>query len=165
MIGSEVPQCVFKLMGKSHLAFRARTGKERHSQANGIALSRDGFADRLATVAGASKTVEPGRFDVIDALLKSVANEIGIPGSLRTKAKGRQHKARLPKPAQFRLTGQALLVGWCLRKGLLFVPWVAARKGNQATGSKSAQPPGKLPARDVHHGVISGQTIQFRAHV
>ncbi len=46
---------------------------------NRIALSLDRFADALATVAWAPKTVGPRRFDVIDALIESVADEIGIP--------------------------------------------------------------------------------------
>jgi hypothetical protein len=73
-----------------------------HCQANRIAFSCDRFPDAFATVAWASKTVAPRRFDMVHTLVKSVADEVCISGSLGAKANARQLKACFPQPAHFR---------------------------------------------------------------
>jgi len=122
MIGSQVTETLLKLPGKPRFVSWRKPGLVSHSQANRIAPSSNCFPDTFATVSWTSKTVEPRRFDVIHALVKSVADEIGIPGSLRTKAYGRERKTRLPQPTQLHLSDCASLVRSCLRKGLLVFP-------------------------------------------
>src|SRR6266536_4564264 len=158
MVSAQIAEGLLKLIGHPCFVSWRKPGFVSHSQANRIALSHNRFPDTFATVAWVPKTVEPRRFDVIHALIKSVANEVGIPGSLRTKADGRKRKTRLPQPTQLRLSDCASIVRWWLRNRLIFFWSTAASECKHAPNSKPADFLRELPPRDLHDGITSDRT-------
>ena len=158
MVSAQIVEGLLKLIGDPSFVSWGKPGFVSHSQANRIALSHNRFPDTFATVAWVPKTVEPRRFDVVHALIKSVANEVGIPRSLRTKANGRKRKTRLPQPTQLRLSDCASLAGWCLRNGFIFFWSAATSECKHAPNSKPADFLREFPARDLHNGITSDRT-------
>jgi hypothetical protein len=114
VIRAKITERLLKLIGQPTFVPWRYHGLVSHSQTNRIPPPRNRLPDEFAAVTRPTHTVEPRRLDMIHALVKRVADEVGILGMLGAKADPRKREVRLPQPTQFVMSICASLLRWCL---------------------------------------------------
>ena len=102
---------------------------------------------------------------MVYALVKRVANEVGVVGVLRTKANGREIKVCVAQPTQVRLAIRGSLFPRCVGNALISVVWAATRQSKDASDSNLADSLCEFPACDLHGGMTLSRTVILRPPV